>query len=405
MSRVIWEAPVVDEYEVRRQQLLVENGRVVQRGDLGLKPDFSWNDEHLLFPGFGDLHVHLREGQEYKEDYHTGIEAALNGGVTFCCDMPNNPTPPVDRQSLAAKQARVPAGDVHLELYAALGPGTRPFGARRYKAFLAHSTGPLFFQTLDEAEAIIREYSGCQLTFHCECPETLEASAGAPTHEERRPEKAEVAAVRRVLDWVDRYQIRANVAHVSSLGALELLQDRPDVTFEVTPHHLFFDTENRWEFERGALLQMNPPLRSPGTREALLQAFRDNKVDFLATDHAPHTLQEKQGLAPPSGVPLLDTYGLFLTWLIKKARVAPELLAQACCLRPAQFLGLPDRGRLTPGARADAVVLDLSTHHKVSRQDLATKCGWSPFEGVVFPGRVDSVFVAGRAVRRARATV
>src|SRR5690606_8335203 len=94
MSRRVWEAPVVDEKGVRREQLVVENGHVVQRGDLGLQPDEVWGDDCLLFPGFGDIHVHLREGQEYKEDYQTGTEAALNGGVTFCCDMPNNPVPP-----------------------------------------------------------------------------------------------------------------------------------------------------------------------------------------------------------------------------------------------------------------------------------------------------------------------
>lgn len=402
---MIWEAPIVDEEGVRREQLMIENGRVVQRGDLGLTPDESWSDDHLLFPGFGDVHVHLREGQEYKEDYQTGSNAALNGGVTFCCDMPNNPVPPVDAETLAAKQKKVPSGDVHIELYAALGPGTKPFGAKRYKGFLAHSTGPLFFSTLDEAEKVIRDYSGCHITFHCECPQLLEAASGAATHEEQRPEEAEVEAVRYVLRWVEEYGIRANVAHVSSIGALSLLQDQKDVTFEVTPHHLFFDTENRSEFERGELLKMNPPLRAPATREALLEAFRNNKIPFLATDHAPHTLEEELGANPPSGVPLLDTYGLFVTWLLKKARVAPEVIYQSCCQRPARFLQLNDRGHLRPGARADAVVLDLGTSHKLRASELATKCGWSPFEGVVFPGRVDSVLVGGRFVRRARAVV
>ena len=208
-----------------------------------------------------------------------------------------------------------------------------------------------------------------------------------------------------MLRWVEQYGIRANVAHVSSIGALSLLQGQKDVTFEVTPHHLFFDTENRSEFERGELLKMNPPLRAPATREALLEAFRNNKIPFLATDHAPHTLEEKLGDNPPSGVPLLDTYGLFVTWLLKKAGVAPEVIYQACCQRPAQFLKLSDRGHLRPGARADAVVLDLGTSHKLRASELATKCGWSPFEGVVFPGRVDSVLLGGRFVRRARAVV
>ena len=107
---MIWEAPIVDEEGVRREQLMIENGRVVQRGDLGLTPDESWSDDHLLFPGFGDVHVHLREGQEYKEDYQTGSNAALNGGVTFCCDMPNNPVPPVDAEIVNGLNLRISIG-------------------------------------------------------------------------------------------------------------------------------------------------------------------------------------------------------------------------------------------------------------------------------------------------------
>jgi dihydroorotase len=405
MSRVVWEAPVVDRQGVRREQLVVQNGRIVQRGDLGLSADRTWSDQHLLFPGFGDIHVHLREGQEYKEDYLTGTQAALNGGVTFCCDMPNNPVPPVDRHTLTRKKSKVPDGDVHIELYAALGPGTSPFGAKRYKGFLAHSTGPLFFKNLKEAEDVVARYSGCQITFHCECPELLEAASAESTHEERRPEEAEVEAVRHVLRWVKDHGIKANVAHLSSVGALRLLQDQSEVTFEVTPHHMFFDTENRARFQRGGLLKMNPPLRGPETRKALLNAFRQGKVPFLATDHAPHTLEEKLGENPPSGIPLLDTYGLFVTWLLKEADVSPEVIYAACCERPADFLNLPDRGRLSPGARADAVVLDLGSPCLVRSEDLATKCAWSPFEGVTFPGSVESVLVGGLSVSHRSAAV
>ena len=401
----MWEAPIVDQDGVRREQLVVENGRVVQRGDLGLVADRVWGDGYLLFPGFGDVHVHLREGQEYKEDYVTGAQAALNGGVTFCCDMPNNPLPPVDAETLARKRSKVPNSDVHIELYAALGPGTSPFGAKRYKAFLAHSTGPLFFKNLAEAEDVIARYSDCQITFHCECPELLDSASTQPTHELQRPEEAEVTAVRHVLRWVRDYGIKANIAHVSSLGALRLLEDQSEATFEVTPHHLFFDHENREQFRRGPLLKMNPPLRAAETRKALVRSFRQGKVPFLATDHAPHTLDEKLGEAPPSGIPLLDTYGVFVTWLIQQAGVSPEVIYRACCERPARFLDLADRGHLRPGARADAVVLNLNDGDTVLGDDLSTKCGWSPFEGVTFPGSVESVMVGGTTVREKRAGV
>ena len=254
------------------EQLKIEDGKVVERGELGLLPDRSFGEHCLIFPGFGDIHVHLREGEEHKEDFLTGSEAALNGGVTFCCDMPNNPIPPVDKESLDRKMNKRPEHPVMIAMYAAMGPGTEPFGAMRYKCFLAHSVGPLFFENLDAAEELVDKYRGCKITFHCEDPALLEQAKGAETHEERRPPEAEAAAVRAVISWVEKHQITANIAHLSTLGALQAVQANPTVTFEVTPHHLFFDTENRGEFERGALLKMNPPLRGPEHREALLEA-------------------------------------------------------------------------------------------------------------------------------------
>jgi len=399
VSRSVLEGPVVGSEGVKVEQLVLENGRVTQRGDLGLKADHQWSQDCLLFPGFGDIHVHLREGQEYKEDFHTGSEAALNGGVTFCCDMPNNPTPPLDQDTFSAKVAKLPDHPVHIELYAALGPGTRPFGCRRYKGFLAHSTGPLYFESLLEAREVVKEYGGCRITFHCEDPVILEGAKGAPNHEESRPAQAEAEAVRHVLRWVEEFGIIANVAHLSTEAALREVYERTDVTFELTPHHLFFDVENRNRFERGKLLKMNPPLRRPSDRKALLKSLKEGRANFLATDHAPHTLEEKLSGSPPSGVPLLDTYGAFVTWLLKTEGVSPQIVHQVCCSGPAQFLELPDRGHLSPGARADVTVLNLARPHTVKREQLATKCGWSPFEGVTFPGSVEAVFVGGEKVR------
>lgn len=399
MKAFVIEGNFVGPDGVKREQLKVESGRVVERGNLSATPHRVFDENHLLFPGFGDIHVHLREGEEHKEDFLTGSEAALNGGVTFVCDMPNNPTPPVDQGTLKAKLAKLPDHPVHIEMYAAMGPGTKPFGAPRYKCFLAHSVGPLFFRDLDAAAPMVEEYSGCQITFHCEDPVLLESAKGAETHEERRPPEAEAEAVRRVLKWVEEYGIKANVAHLSTAGALEAVLESGGATFEVTPHHLYFDTENRHDFEQGKLLKMNPPLRPPSHRKALLKAVKEGKATFLATDHAPHPLADKLSDTPPSGVPLLDTYGGFVTWLLKEQGVSPEIIYSMCCANPARFLSLSDRGHLNPGARADITVLNVGQPWTVKRTDVASKCGWSPFEGVTFPGRVAAVMVGGEFVR------
>lgn len=129
---------------------------------------------------------------------------------------------------------------------------------------------------------------------------------------------------------------------------------------------------------------------------ALLEAVKNGKANFLATDHAPHPLPDKLSDKPPSGVPLLDTYGGFVTWLLQDQNVSAQTIHSLACANPAIFLGIEDRGHLNPGARADLTILNLRSPWTVSPEDLSTKCAWSPFEGVTFPGRVEAVMVEGQ---------
>jgi len=170
------------------------------------------------------------------------------------------------------------------------------------------------------------------------------------------------------------------------------------VTAEVTPHHVFFDTAQITPANRQSM-QMNPPLRAPSDRLAMLEALRDGTADYLATDHAPHTLEEKaRGV---SGQPHLDTYGAFVTWLIVDQGFTPERIAAICSANPGAFVNpyCTERwGRLQPGFVGSLTVLDLKKPTMIRREDLQTKCGWSPFEGVTFPGSVAAVFVRGKLV-------
>jgi dihydroorotase len=167
------------------------------------------------------------------------------------------------------------------------------------------------------------------------------------------------------------------------------------VTAEVTPHHVYYDTamltaENRpW-------MQMNPPLRAPADRLAMLAALREGPADYLATDHAPHTIEEKR--RGVSGQPHLDTFGPFVTWLLVEQGFTPERVAAICSANPGTFVNAfrtEKFGRLLPGYVGSLTVLDLKKPTLVRREDLKTKCGWSPFEGVTFPGSVAGVFVRG----------
>ena len=148
-------------------------------------------------------------------------------------------------------------------------------------------------------------------------------------------------------------------------------------------------------------MQMNPPLRESADRLAMLEGLRDGTLDYLATDHAPHTLEEKAGGV--SGQPHLDTYGAFVTWMIAEAGFTPARIAAVCCENPGDFVNpysAPRRfGKIAPGYNASLTVLNLTRPVTIHRDNLATKCGWSPFEGVTFPGSVEAVFIDGEQAR------
>jgi dihydroorotase len=381
---------------------IVETGR-----RLGA-PDHQYPDECLIFAGMGDIHIHARDdisqAETYKEDFTTAARAALHGGVIHVADMPNNKVAPVDDGSYRAKQEhlRQRQAPIQITLYAGIGPQTRPLSfPAPYKVYMGHSVGDLFFTTLEQLDETLARYRGCDVSFHCEDPVLLEAHKQAPRHELRRPPECELSATRFALAMIEKYNLRGKLCHYSVGEGLPLIRAARakglHVTCEVTPHHLYYSTDDITPQNRG-WMQMNPPLRSDPDRQAMLAALRDGTLDYLATDHAPHTLDEKaRGI---SGQPHLDTYGPFVTWLIKAQGFRPEQVARFCAVNPGEFVNpytAPRRfGRIEPGYTASLTVLNLARPVTIRREDLQTKCGWSPFEGVTFPGSVEAVFVNGR---------
>lgn len=411
MNSIVVEGRLVDStFSPRWGQVEIKDGTISRLGALGLKANLKLGEDQLIFPGFVDVHTHLRQGDEYKEDFHTATRAALNGGVTTMLDMPNNPIPPVHADMLAGKQAAVAALPVDIGFYVGLGPDTRPSGHRHYKAFMGPSIGSLFFHDDAQLAETVRHYPDCRITFHCEDPELLRQYATADSHERQRPEKAEQKAVTTALKLARRYGFRVHVAHLSQADSLPELKEAarrsfpddgglPGVVWEATPHHLFFDWDNRKRFERNGFLKMNPPLRSAASRRALLEAFLAGDIHFLSTDHAPHTIEEKS-TKNPSGVPLLDTYGAFASWLLQQGLSARQLCRHACHL-PGLFTGRKV-GRLRPGFRGHLAVLDFKQPWTVRAEELHTKCAWSPFEGVTFPARVAYTVASGRLFQAGR---
>ncbi|HZT82297.1 MAG TPA: amidohydrolase family protein [Gemmataceae bacterium] len=409
MTRTTVEGMLADIDGVRHGQIVIENGLITAVGPGLGKPDHVFGDGCLVFAGMGDVHIHAREDvtgrDNHKETFATASAAALHGGVVHVADMPNNPAAPIDDASYAAKERLLRSQNlpVHFTLYAGIGPGTRPLSRHvPYKAYMGPSVGELFFHSLEELDATLAHYRGRPVSFHCEDPVLLGRHKGAATHEARRPPECELSATRFALAMVEKHGLAGKLCHYSVGEGLPLIRAAKaaglPVTAEVTPHHVYFDTAMLTDANR-PWMQMNPPLRSPADRAAMLEALRDGTADYLATDHAPHTAEEKRHGV--SGQPHLDTFGPFVTWLLVEQGFSPARVAAICSANPGAFVNAftADRyGRLLPGYVGSLTVLDLRRPMTVRRDELRTRCGWSPFEGVTFPGSVAAVFVRGRRV-------
>ncbi len=368
----------------------------------------------LIFPGFVDVHVHAREDQSgrenYKEDFVSVSRAATNGGVTHIADMPNNPVAPVDDARYRAKQELAKKALVDITLYAGIGPGTRPLSSLvPYKVFMGPSVGDLFFTSRGALEETIHEYRGASVSFHCEDPEILESHKGEATHEARRPREAEIAAIDFALALIERYGLTGKICHLSTAEGLKKIMDAKTrgvpVTVEITPQHLFFD-EGMITEENRRLRELNPPFRAAEDRAALTEALRRGEIDCLASDHAPHTPEEK--IKGVSGIPFLDTYGPFTAWLIKEHGFSPQDIARVCAYNPGRFVnafrkkGDPGKGfgKIEEGYVGSLTILDITTPVKVGKAMLRTKCGWSPCEGMTFPGSVRYAVVRGAVYQK-----
>jgi len=381
-----------------------ESGIINKIGEPTGDADFIYKEE-LIFPGFIDLHVHAREcvdhSQDYKEDFTSAGEAAINGGVVLFADMPNNPTPPIDDQSYEEKMKLTKKSPVPVLLYAGIGMNTKPlFKKVPYKVFMGHSIGDLFFINYEDLEKAMEKYHGENISFHCEDPKILEEYKNALTHENKRPKEAEISAVDHALYLIEKYNLIGKICHASTIEAIEKISNARargvNVTVEITPHHLFFD-ETMPNLDKKEL-QVNPPIRqTKENRLALIAALKDGKINYLATDHAPHTIAEKKkGI---SGMPHLDTYGPFTSWLMKEHNFSPEDIARISSYNPGKFVNqfIEEKyGEIKEGFVGSLTVRDMAKSGSILKSHLRTKCGWSPFQDMVFPGSKVMTIVKGK---------
>jgi len=366
---------------------------------------------HLL-PGVIDDQVHFREpGLTHKEDLTTGSRACAKGGVTTFLEMPNTvpSTTTVERLAekleLAAGKCRVNFGfyiGATTDNVAELQRATRTPGI---KIFLGSSTGNLL---VDEQEALERIFAETMLpiTAHCEDEATIRANRealGNPTsvadHSKIRDRWAAVIATRRAMDLAFRYRHRFHVLHVSTREEAEMLEASHNlVTGEACLHHLLFHVG---DYERlGTRVQMNPSLKTREDNEALWLALHDGRLQVVATDHAPHTLEEKARPYPdsPSGLPAIELSLALMLDQVHRGRCSLDEVVRWMCDAPARVWDLVGKGRIEEGWDADLVLVDLAREATVRDEDLVTRSSWSPWHGVTLTGWPVRTWVLGRTV-------
>lgn len=372
---------------------------------------------HLL-PGVIDDQVHFREpGLTHKEDLATASRACAKGGVTTFLEMPNTSPATITCERLAEKLALAATKSlVNYGFYigatphnvAELAAATRTPGI---KIFIGSSTGDLL---VDEQAALERIFAETTLPIcaHCEDEATVRANAArfagttnVADHSKIRDHAAALIATKRSLDLAFRHRHRFHVLHVSTAAETELLADhRGLITGEACPHHLLFSIDDYARL--GTLVQMNPSLKTRADSDALWQALRDGRLQVVATDHAPHTLAEKQQpYSPghggsPSGLPAVENSLALMLNEMHRGRCTLEQIVHWMCDAPARVWDVVGKGRIEVGYDADLVLVDLNKTATVRNEEQETKSRWSPWHGATLTGWPVRTFVLGREVFR-----
>jgi dihydroorotase len=365
-----------------------------------------------LLPGVIDDQVHFREpGLTHKEDLETGSRACAKGGVTTFLEMPNTqPTTTTigrlhEKLALAARKCRVNYGFYIGATPHNLDELKRATRTPGIKIFIGSSTGDLL---VDEQSALERIFAETALPIcaHCEDEATIRANRerfsgthDVADHSRIRDHKAALIATRRAVSLAIKHGHRFHVLHVSTAAEIDVLADHHNlITAEVCPHHLFFHTG---DYERlGTLVQMNPSVKTPADNAALWQALLDGKIQVIATDHAPHTLDEKRKAYPdsPSGIPAVENSLALLLHEAAAGKCTLNQIAHWMSEAPARVWDVVGKGRIEVGYDADLVLVDMDRTQTIKNEDQLAKCGWSPWHGRQVTGWPVRTWVGGQEV-------
>ena len=395
----------------------IKAGKIAEIGSLGGATSdsiFKADGLHVL-PGLIDTQVHFREpGGEHKEDINSGSRSALLGGITAFFDMPNTYPPTVTEEALNDKIQRAkgrsycdfaffvgaqPENVSHLKKLAGLKhcPGV--------KIFMGSSTGSLLLSEEEQISYVFQDVSA-PIALHSEDEERLRERKSivlsepgkVELHPRWRDPECALKSTQKIIRLCQKHKTRVHILHVTTEEEIELLsQNQEYATVEVTPQHLTLRAPECYE-ELGTLAQMNPPIREERHQKALWRGVQSGVVTMLGSDHAPHTMEEKQKVYPnsPAGMPGVQTLLPIMLNHVHNQKLGLKKLVELLAINPHRFYNIKNQGLIQQGFKANLTVVDLQKKCKISQKWLAGKCGWSPFENKTVTGWPIAVLLNGK---------
>ncbi len=423
---LIKNANIVNEGQILKRDVLINGEFIVAiaeeiKVDTNLVTVINATGKYLL-PGMIDDQVHFREpGLTHKANIATESRAAVAGGITSFIEMPNT-IPQATTQKLLEDKFEI-AKETSYANYSFMFGGTNdnleellktdPKNVAAIKLFLGSSTGNML---VDNQEVLEKIFSSTKMLIavHCEDENTVQKNLQAHIAEfgddipiEKHPiirsEEACYLSSSKAIELAKKTGARLHVYHLSTVKETALfrndipLKDK-QITAEVCIHHLWFDDSDYKE--KGTLIKWNPAVKTKKDKEGLLQALLDDRIDIIATDHAPHTLEEKNQVytKAPSGGPLVQHALLALLEMRKQDKISIEKIVEKACHNVAIMYQIEKRGYIKEGYYADLVLVDLQKSQTVTKDNILYKCGWSPFEGTTFSSTILSTFVNGNLI-------
>lgn len=419
---LIKNASIINEGSNIKADLLIENELISKIGSsIPEKENYKIIDAEglLLIPGMIDDQVHFREpGATYKADIHSESRAAVAGGITSFMEMPNTKPNTVTQELLEAKYQL--AAEKSLANYSFYMGATNDnleevLKTDRekvcgVKVFMGSSTGNMLVDNIDTLEKLFSGFKGL-IASHCEDETTIRHNeklardrfgedVPMSMHPTIRSEEACYLSSSKAVELAKKTGARLHILHISTKKELDLfdnsipLKDKK-ITAEACIHHLWFD--DSYYDTKGSLIKWNPAVKTIDDRDAIIAAVNDNRIDVIATDHAPHTLEEKQNkyFNAPSGGPLVQHAILALLDMWKEGKFSLEKIVQKTSHSVADLFNIKKRGYIREGYFADLVLIDPNQSFKVTKENIIYKCGWSPFEDHEFSSSIKYTFVNG----------